>query len=406
MNIQLNNTDLNMARFNMLLKLDLFVKSFMEPYITDYFPNVNKGIYNLMITGGESLNYYLPANKQYLTHDFDMKIFTLPHIEEDNIPADLAFNQRNICDQFASLLNDVIAYTKNYYLSPNGQVQLNELERIFNQTHTVWGESNYFDFTFKDIFVDIFLDLEFFTHKVWGGVNGAGLYTVQYNLNNIDQMQLNTIDQRQRPVPITKYSSHSIIDIFPHYISKNMNSGISFSHHKKNQENITNPENALDPNDPNDNNKYLIKNIPEYWVEDEITKNNYIGLGDLFNDTARMIVWSAEKANKRGGTFDNNKLYKYVEKYANLITVLDDMIPNLTCRETQDINITICQNIDTNDNIDCDGTIKDPEQIKREKLEEIKKFLSPLINTDIDRYPNNKLCKIYRGLTENFLSGF
>jgi hypothetical protein len=342
------NTDIN---------FEIYVKYYLEPIFNYYLPQINNSIQEnpsfndiyLILTGGDALNYYYSPNNQFLTHDFDLRIIRLGnHFDFNNLPTYI----NPLCEQ---ILIELTKYLNNFInLIKQNHHKISKLNTIYGQK---------------------LINLQFYYAKD----PNFNLHTILYNYTN-QQNQLIT----SSVVDLFIYAKNSPI---PAGDIQNINS--NFNQKFTDNYNIINWIK---------NNYTLIVNEIELIVKDQNTNIYYMALGDLLNDTSKMILISTYLLPYNS---PNNKLYKYIEKYAKLITTINKITLNLKCN-MNNINQLMC--LKENTNIDCNGKIiTDINQYNTQITEFILEYY--ITKTDLPKgyisiqemikhYPINKKCSI------------
>ena len=348
-----NNSDLSSY------EIELFVKSYFEPVFYKITDNINKDFqkrYNdniyLAIVGGDALNYYYPAHKQILSNDFDIRLVRLgkPFSVQDS---EFLENTR------ISILNIFLTDFKNF---------INEKKSL--------KDKSYFDDRYSFIF-----DIEFKP-----GVRNEKTYPLVY------EYEKNNIIQQTTLIDIS-------FEIKESYIYKNNMRNIfgktdSFGKLLKSYDNLQISQLII-------NNWYIVPSIIEILIQDKTTGAYYMTLGDIINDTVRMILLTS----KHYLMFDNpynpaNKIKRYIEKYINLLETLNVAVGELKCNDEDlsSINNIVrqCKFISKRD---CEGKYIS-QDVQEKYLEHMKRILIKKIylNESEDLvFPNfNRMCALFK----------
>mgnify|MGYP001568707946 CR=1 FL=1 len=286
---------------------ELYLKSLLEPVFVICFgyiaPSLEKEGFNLIVTGGDAINYYLPSDKQYLTHDFDLRIFTIPH--------------KNISEYNMEIIGKKLLDIINFF-NHNFTIALNELKnnikviQLNKEFHNMLSEIK-----FRSVLTQNLCQLKF-----------------TYEHNNI-------------------IVENTIIDLFlytegqeksPHILHQSVN-------FNKSKREITDWMRKYG---------YMIHNEIEFWVKDVNTGVQYMSLGDIIADTSRMIFWSyrtyRNNTNDRG-----NKINKYIEKYTRLVYTVNNMLQEFKCTVDDMNKIFLCKRNNTKEEKIYDETIFNQE---------------------------------------------
>lgn len=365
-----------------------FLKSFLDPIFTYYFQHMNNiarqtrwnennitYCYSLAIGGGEALNYYYPIGQEFQTGDFDLRIFRT-RIENINgkdiyIPDHVtAINDINQSYKIEEVSGEVLTYFAN-----NVNTLLDFYRTIPDINLKIPGLNN--------IFGKKLLNLSF-EYKQRGYVDRVIYYDRNANLY---------VPQERSIIDLFKYAKGFSDQLHIDNIQNNYTIG---DESQKNKDKL----------DFYNNNKALIRNDMQILVEDLNTHNIYMALGDIANDTARMIIWSA----KQTPVYNTNK--KYIVKFSKIISAINKLTEIFNCNK-ENLNLVMCYRSD--ENKDCDGNpipLEDTIDYKDRVKNFIYKFYCPdndlpvgwtKISDIISSYPIYKLCNIGKGL---ILSGY
>jgi hypothetical protein len=289
-------------------KFELYVKSLLEPIVIHHMYIVNEFYANrpphtdyegaaLVVGGGDCLNYYLPANKQILTHDFDLRLLRLG-TPFTRLPYDCDVHVEQIMTYFVDRMNEFISSVRLVALPYLQQMDQNTTDPT----------------VYKNIVNTVNLNFRYVKSHDY-------LHTIRFNYFSYDD-----------PTHQTRIEA-SVIDLLV-YVS-------TLSEHMREpiEENlrVTERDNAA-IKEWIKQNYALIMNQTKNVVKDKKTGLYYIPLGDMLNDTARMMIFSLSQPANSG------KIYRYIKKYVNFILALNDMISDFRCDELSN-NIRVCENI-------------------------------------------------------------
>jgi len=289
---------------------EIYIKTYLEPVFVQVFRYVNRIVHSfnnaiLTVTGGDSINYYLPANKQIPSHDFDIRIINLadPQFPANNL-ANMIALQRLVLQIFRDAFNGFLYIQREAYnADPNR--------------------------AFKTLLTDAIFDTQFFIDQ--NPMNNAMPYLSTLNF----RYTIGGVQQENSILDLTLFGEGQMGAGGQHYLPKRLNVQDVAGNDLSSQ--------AIMARYVNERN--LFYKTPEAVVMDQGTEIVYMTLGDIVNDTIRMIHWTLNNPAFIANPVDpSNKIIKYLKKYSELISVVERMATDFQCN-VFNFPLIVCVNI-------------------------------------------------------------
>ena len=298
-------------RFNNLLQTD-------KPPPSLYAPG-----WYAVLSGGDALNYYYPSTKYIPTHDWDIRLLnvTTNIIRTDD--AVKMIGQGGTVDQFMTTLRDELNLFFSNIVLPFGQNI--KVADIINKRNTIR-----FFYIHNNTSKWNYLQYEYCDNSVTPHVKRQGRL-VDIVVANLINGSYNESKYQK------KYTKESLDKMYNEFLLQ-----CPYLHPD------WTPEQCKDANTANaavinaiqtasrDPGGTIYPNSIELVIQDTLSGIYYMAPGDLLADTMNMIYLSSIDNTDVSGVPRNNKIARYMIKYANLLDVINKFIelcPGNSCEE-------------------------------------------------------------------------
>ena len=307
---------------------DLFfeqiIKTLSEPLIwlhlkslNEYFKKNFAGWY-AVCRGGDALNYYYPLDKYIPTHDFDIGICNL---EKNQISMGEFKKIKRVIVQFC---NQVTLALNNFFTTTVRQFNTTIIN---NDNDDIISKRNGINFTYSKFGDNSRIDSIFYNE---GKSPIIDFFITNFVDNDDGGQNLQPRLFAHKP----KWTIESLNDL---YIKKKKEFP---SENKSNiQERVITHIQDLIKGDwdsrPKRDPETLYSNSIELVIQDTVSEMYYIAPGDILTDTMNMIRISSLTPHSYVRP-ENNKILKYLGKYATLLDSINDfnqLCPNSSCQE-------------------------------------------------------------------------
>jgi hypothetical protein len=346
---------------------EIYTKSYFEPVfyntvkaVNNYLSTFNQNIY-LVVSGGDALNYYYSSDKQIQTHDFDIRIVRLG-------------NHFTSLDQIIDVNNNITLRDIRFRIISmffNAFTNFINIQRNLHQNAIISGNPLISNLSILDIM---------FIRPIENKNNPQ-----QFLTSLVYEYSINGVTYQNAIIDFLTYIQNNLLShVKPKLSILNsiINPAIEASNLKVMEEII--------------NNRYIVPSTIEILIKDVTTTTHYMGLGDLLNDTVRMIVWSIGEFRNNPDN-PNNKIKKYIKKYIYLLELLNISAAEIGC-DTSSSNsiqsiVRLCRFISKKD---CQGNyIADENEEQRQR--------SVMINVISSRLYYPIINNIYNGYHDRIL---
>jgi hypothetical protein len=322
------------------------IKTLAEPKVIEQLNTFNTRLQTLptpgwfaVISGGEALNYYYTSKKYIPTHDWDIRLI---NVTTNMITHDIAVDMTEIVDEFMTKLATDLNTFFRYDVRAFG-VRVSQEEPEYNikppsdaATSEIINKRNSIRFFYdhKPLSKWNYLEYEYFDST---GVKSFGRI--------VDIVVANLIEGSNNESKYKKkYTKESLDKMGEDYLNKMGEDYLAQCklHPKECKDAVNDAVRDEIIQISNQPGGTLYPNSIEIVIQDTLSKMYYIAPGDLLADTMNMIYLSSLNQSSVTGVPFQNKLIRYMVKYANLLDVVNeftDLCPAKSCNQINEYMI-------------------------------------------------------------------